>query len=313
LLQQTDLDDKVVSAVSAQVEAAGALHSELRAQIAAHPCSSDYNECIKTVTSSPLYMTHLAAHVDALIAATQPHVESLKPHIDTAFKSAKTAYGSAVEMAGVVAEKSSAASDRVSTLAGAMPDQVNSALDPAFAALQQASPQHHHVLPKKSIDRVLLICLVIFFVYNFWFIVRLGIKVFVLGMKLGFGISIKLPFKIAKMTASWSFFFCTGFYVCGLCRKRKTAEKKTGKQSADAKSSPKKSSKPATEKDLIQLLEKAKEKNKFNDGVSRLVEKAKSGKPLQEPEEMKGKEIKKDVLKKALAKYKEVDMKKLGL
>lgn len=60
-------------------------------------------------------------------------------------------------------------------------------------------------------------------------------------------------------------------------------------------------------------MDKAKEKGKLSDGVARLADAAKSGKPLQAPEEVKGKEVKKDVLKKALSKYKEVDQKKLGL
>jgi hypothetical protein len=311
LLEQTDVDDKVVSAVSTQMEAAGAFHSKVVEQITAHPCSSDYNECIKSITSSPIYMTHLAAHVDTLIAAAQPHMKTVQPHMDTALKTAKNAYGSAVEMAGVVREKSGVASDHVSTLAGAMPDHVNSVLDPAFVALKKASPEHHHVLPKKPFDRLLLICICLFFVYNFWFIVQICMKLFALATKLAIYIGIKLPFKVTMTWASWSFFFGTGFYVCGLCRKRKAAEN-NGK-SADAKSAPKKSSKPATEKELTQLLDKAKEKGKLNDGVARLVAAAKNGKPLTSPEEMKGKEVQKDVLKKTLAKYKDVDTKKLGL
>jgi len=320
LLQQTDVDDKVASVVSAQMEAARAFGSKVVDQISAHPCSSDYTECLKTITSSPTYKTHLAAHVDTLTTAAQPHADSVKPHMDTALKTVKTAYGSALEVARVVREKSGAALDHVSTLAGKTPDHLDSLLDPAFVALKKASPNHHHVLPKKPVDRLLLICIFLLFVYNFWFVVRIGTKLFTLASKLAIKIGIKLPFKVATTTASWSFFFGTGFYVCGLCRKRKAADAKTNKKSsdkksadADAKSEPKKGSKPATEKDLVQMLDKAKEKGKLNDGVQRLVDASKSGKPLQAPEEMKGKDVKKDVLKKALAKYKEIDMKKLGL
>jgi len=313
LLQQTDVDDKVVGLVSAQMEAAGAFRAKVVDQISAHPCSSDYSECIKTITSSPIYKTHLAAHVDTVTAAAQPHVESVKPHMDTALKTAKTAYGSALEMAGVVREKSGAALDHASTLAGKTPDHLDMVLDPAFVALKKASPNHHHVLPKKPFDRLLLIAIFLLFVYHFSFVVRVGMKLFAFASKLAINIGIKFPFKVTMTTVSWSFFFGTGFYVCGLCRKRKAADGKTKKKSADAKSEPKKGGKPATEKDLVELLNKAKGKGKLDDGVTRLVEAAKSGKPLQAPEEMKGKEVKKDVLKKALAQYKEVDMKKLGL
>lgn len=316
LLQQTDVDDKIASVVSAQMEAAGAYRSKVVDQISAHPCSSDYNECIKTITSSPTYKTHLAAHIDALTTAAQPHVDAVMPHMHTALKTVKTAYSGALEMAGVVREKSGAALDHVSNLAGKTPDHLDSLLDPAFVALKKASPNHHQVLPKKPVDRLLLICIFLVFVYNFWFVVRIGMKLFKLASKLAINAGIKLPFKVATTTASWSLFFGTGFYVCGLCRKRKAADAKTNKKSsgsADAKSEPKKPSKPATEKDLVQLLDKAKEKGKLSDGVTRLVDASKTGKPLQAPEEMKGKEVKKDVLKKALAKYKEIDIKKLGL
>jgi len=313
LLQQTEFDNKVVSAVSAQMAAAEALRSKVVDQITSHPCSSDFNECIKPITNSAIYKTHLAAHLDSLTKAVQPHVESARPHMDTALKSAKTAYGSAVEMAGVAQTQSGVAFDHVSSLAGKTPDHLHTMLDPAFVALQKASPKHHHVLPKKPFDRFLLICIALFFVYNFWFIVPIGMKLLALVTKLAVKIGIKLPFKVTATAISWSFFFGTGFYVCGLCRRREAADNKTGKKSADAKAEPKKGSKAATEKDLITLLDKAKEKGKLSDGVARLAEAAKSGKPLQAPEEVKGKEVNKNVLKKALSKYKEVDQTKLGL
>jgi len=312
LLQQTDVDDKVFSAVSAQMAAAEVLRSKVVDQITSHPCSSDFNECIKPITNSDIYKTHLAPHVDTLTKAAQPHVQSARPHMDTALKSAKTAYGSAVEMAGVARTQTGVAFDHVSTLAGKTPDHLHTVLDPAFVALQKVSPKHHHVLPKKPLDRLLLICIILFFTYNFWPIVRLGIQLLAFVTKLALMIGIKLPFKVTTTAMSWSFFFGTGFYVCGLCR-RKAGDNKTGKKSADAKSEPKKGSKVATEKELTTLLDKAKEKGKLSDGVARLADAAKSGKPLQAPEEVKGKEVKKDVLKKALSKYKEVDQKKLGL
>jgi len=313
LLQQTDVDDKVVSAVAAQLTAAGVFGSKVVDQITSHPCASDYNQCLKPITSHQLYKTHLAAHIDTLTTAAQPHVKTVQPHLDTAIKTAKTAYGSAVEMVGLARAKSGVALDQVSALAGQTPDHLHSMLDPAFVALKKASPEHHHVLPTKPFDRLLLICIFLFFVYNFWFIVRIGMKLLKLATKVAVSLGIKLPFKVTTTTLSWSFFFGTGFYVCGLCRKRKVAVTKTGKKSADAKSEPKKASKPATEKELTSMLDKAKEKGKLNDGVTRLVDAAKSGKALQGPEEMKGKEVKKDVLKKTLAKYKEIDLKKQGL
>merc|ERR1712129_681966 len=178
---------------------------------------------------------------------------SARPHMDTALKSAKTAYGSAVEMAGVARTQTGVAFYHVSTLAGKAPDHLHTVLDPAFVALQKVSPRHHHVLPKKPLDRLLLICVILFFTYNFWPIVRLGIQLLAFVTKLAITVGIKLPFNVTTTAMSWSFFFGTGLYVCGLCRRRKAGDNKTGKKSADAQSDPKKGSKAATEKELTTL------------------------------------------------------------
>lgn len=88
------------------------------------------------------------------------------------------------------------------------------------------------------------------------------------------------------------------------------------KKCADAKAEPKNTNgkkQPATLKELVQMLEKSQEKGKLSDGATRLAAAAKDGKALQAPEDMKGKVVTKDVLKKALGNFKDVDMKKLGL
>jgi len=319
LLDQTTVDEKVVDAVSGHVEAAKTFGGKVVDQIASHPCSSDYNECVKTVTSSPVYKTHLAAHVDTVMTAAKPHLDAAQPHVDTALEKARTAYASSVETATLVRQKSSDALEQASTIASKSPEYLHNVLDPAFSTLKKASPKHHHVLPKKPLDRLLLLCCIVVFIYSFWFVPRIGLMLVRFALSLAIALGIKVPLKVTKAVASWSFFFGTGFYVCGLCRRRKAAEEKKDKKSADAKSEPKKNgasngaSKPATEKEIVDLLEKTKQKGKLNDGVTRMVTAAKSGKALQAPDDMKGKEVKKDVLKKALAKFKEVDIKKLGL
>merc|ERR1711924_388370 len=132
-----------------------------------------------------------------------------------------------------------------------------------------------------------------------------------MGVRICYKLSVKLPLKVAGIWASWSFWFATGFYVCGLCRRRKadsaavasngkTPAKAKAKSGAEAKNG---ASKAATEQELVTMLEKTKEKGKLNDGAARLVAAAKDGKCLQAPKDMEGKQVTKDVLKKALAKF----------
>merc|ERR1712232_922363 len=115
--------------------AAEVVRSKVVDQVMSHPCSSDFNECIKLIKDSAIYRKHLAAHVDTLTKAAQPYVESARPHMDKALKSAKSAYGSAVEMAGVARTQSGVAFDHVSTFAGKTPEHLHTVLDPGFVAL----------------------------------------------------------------------------------------------------------------------------------------------------------------------------------
>lgn len=314
-LDQTSVDEQVVDFASTQFKTAGAFGAQIVDQVSAHPCASDLTACHKTITSHELYKTHLAAHVDTVSKAAEPHLATVRPHVDTALQHASAAYDSAKQYASLAQTHGGVAYGHVSSIAEKAPEHLetvaNAVLDPAFNAVKKVSPKNHKILPKKPLDRLLLISLVLFLIYNFWFIVRLGLKVLKLATKILLFFGIKVPFKVTTTTLSWSFFFGTGFYVCGLCRSRKKAVEKTNGK-ADAKSKPK-SVKPATEKELVDMLNKTKEKGKLMDGASKLCQHARSGKPLTSPEEMKDKEVKKDVLKKALDKFKELDRKKLAM
>jgi hypothetical protein len=301
LLGKTDLDEKVVGVVSDQLEVARTMSSKVVDQVTAHPCgSADYQKCVAHVTASPVYQAHVAPHVKTLTAAAEPHMDKINPAIDSATK----AYKSATEVVQTqvvptLKQITAMAREGMSSVLA----KIHVLIDPVFVMFGAASPQHHQVMPQDPLDRVLLVCTLLYLVFHFFFLVPL---LFWLAVALG----LKLPLKVTKKSLSWGFWFGTGFYVCGLCRKRKASNK-----SADAKAEPKKNtaSKPATLNELVEMLEKTKAKGKLTDGATRLADAAKNGKPLQGPEEMKGKVVSKDVLKKALAKFKEVDMKKLGL
>jgi hypothetical protein len=309
-LDQTTIDDQVTGAVYAQWDAASGVASKVASDISSHPCSADLKKC---VMETDIYKTHLAPHVATLSAAAQPHLDTVTPHLETATNAASMGYNSAVETAELVRQHSGVALGHISSIAEQTPGHVDTVTAPIFETIKKASPRHHRILPKKPIDRLLLIIFIGLFIYNFWFLVKIAKKVVKMVLKLAISLGVKLPFKITTTGLSWSIFFGTGFYMCGLCRRRKGAD--SNKKEADAKSAPKKNgaTKPATEKELTEMLNSAKEKKKLDDGVTRLASAAKSGTTLKAPEHMKGKEVKKDVLKKVLAKFKEVDVKKLGL
>jgi hypothetical protein len=310
LLAKTDIDDKVVSAVSGQAENAKALGSKVVDQIKAHPCGTglNYDACSKHITGSDIYKAHVAPHVKSLTPLAQPYVDQASVHVNPLLDSATKAYGTAakhveVTVVPTVRQTTDLAYGHATTAASAIPKHLNTVLEPLFAAFSAATPKHAKSLPKDPIDRLLLICFVAFLAYNLFFIVRILVKIATKCFVLVLSIFVKLPLKLTKMWISWGFFFGTGFYVCGLCRSKKSSK-------TDAKAG---ASKPATAKELETMLQKAQDKGKLNDGVTRLVTAAKSGKPLNAPEEMKGKVVSKDMLKGALKKFKDVDIKKLGL
>merc|ERR1711970_586666 len=93
-------------------------------------------------------------------------------------------------------------------------------------------------------------------------------------------ISLKLPYKIVSTTLSWLLFFATGFYCCGLCRRRSKANKGAkgkGAKTADAKgqeangkeangkeASGKESSDPyITQDEVAKLLDQAQKQGKL--------------------------------------------------
>jgi hypothetical protein len=320
LLQKTDVDEQIVSVVSSKAEVARAFSSKVVGQITAHPCGSSYDACSKHITESETYRTHVAPHVKTLTTVAQPHVESAKVYINPALEEVSKAYGTATKHVEVVVPtvKQSAAlafstfSLSASSVFSSIPGHLHKVLDPVFAAFSKASPQHGHVLPQDPVDRLLLIVVLLFVGYNMFFVVRLLLKVATRLTGVVTFLGLRVPLRVAGFIISYCFWIVTGFYVCGLCRKRKNDSKKSDPSKADAKAEPKKS-KPCSTDELVSMLKKTQEKGKLNDGVTRLVTAAQSGKPLTGPEEVKGKHVTKDALKKALGKFKEVDIKKLGL
>lgn len=318
LLQKTDIDEKVVSTVTGHVEAAKVLKTQVYDQITAHPCGSDYNECVKNITGSAVYMTHVAPHVKSLTIGAQPYMDSARVYVAPAFESAlKTAEHVEIHVVPTVKQRLSLVHDQISEIASKTPEHFKSLkghlhnlIDPIFVAFGTASPQHGDIIPHDAMDRLLLLCVYAVVGYYWlrlasfigWYLARILLKC-------GF----HLPLWITKMSFSWGFWFGTGFYVCGLCRRRRKATQTNVEPTKKGDAKANGEVKPVQVDELVKMLKKAEDKGKLNDGVARLATAAKSGKPLQGPEDMKGKRVAKDVLKSALSKFKSVDIKKLGL
>jgi hypothetical protein len=249
----------------------------------------------------------------------QPYVDKARVHVDPALESASKGYSTAAkaleEHVPKLKQKSALAISQVSDAASSAPGHLNKVLDPAFGAFSTAFPQHRSILPEDPVDRLLVLIVFLFFVYNFFFIarffLRIALRIASLVLRIAIGLGIKVPFKLTTSAMSWGFFFGTGFYVCGLCRRRKNAKGNSVPAEADAKAEPKKKA-AATVAELVTMLKKAEEKGKLDDGVARLASACKNNKELQ-VEGSKGKVVQKDELKKALAKFPKVDVKKLSL
>jgi hypothetical protein len=323
LLQKTDIDDKVVMAVSSHAEIVRAHGSRIYDQIKAHPCGSSYEECSKHITNSPAYQTNVAPHMKKVSELAQPYVDKAKVHVNPAVEAAGQAYSTASkaieEHVPKMKQKSTIALTQASDMAKSVPGHLNKVLDPLFGSFSTAFPQHRSILPEDPVDRLLVVCLFLFVAYNVFSIIRffmwITMRIIFIVARIFISLGIKFPFKLSAFAIRWGFWFGTGFYVCGLCRKRKKVSADKDPSKADAKAEPKKNGavQQATVDELVKMLKKTQEKGKLDDGVKRLVTAAKNGKALTVPEEMKGRQVSKDSLKKALGKFKEVDIKKLGL
>lgn len=246
-----------------------------------------------------------------------PALDTAKAHITPAYETAVDAASThlpTLKKAGSQAWESVMDTPRHADVAKAHLEKV---LDPVFLALGKASPAHRDALPKHPVDRLLMLLLA---VVAALVLLKFSFRSLKITLRLSrFAAKVvrfftKLPLWIAFKALAWSFWVATGFYVCGLCKRRKAAKvaekapakAKEAKGGAQAKG-------PASVADLQRMLEASKQKGKLQDGVKSLSTSAKTGKPLSVPKDMEGMHVTKDTLKKALGKFKEVDIKKLGL
>lgn len=334
LLDQTEHDDIVYDTVSAHAIAGWALTKDVAGKIAA----VDYKKHAESVTQHPIYVQHVAPAVGKASEMVQPHVDKyVSPAMakarDFAGPALDAAKGASVTASAHVSENVMPALRHVSNRAASeLPKHWETAqgglarsLDPIFEVAGKASPEHAKALPSHVWDRALVLLLVLFFAYylskHSLFLLKLSLRITWGAVKLVLKIFLKWAFL---KLLSYFIWFATGFYCCGICRSRKSKKQiepvKNGNAKGNEKSNGKESNhKPAqkaTAEEITHLLETSKKKDKLDPAVKLLVGMAGTGKAMTGknfPDAFQGKLLEKDVLKKALGKFKEVDVKKYKL
>lgn len=332
LLQHTTIDEKVVDAVSGHVGVAKDFTADVVGKLAA----VDYNEYMKNITQHEIYLSHFKPAMGKVAEGAQPYVdlyvnpalETAKVYTDPALATAKETYANAAKTVEVHVfpllwkhgRQVMTEIPRVWQLAQAY---LHVALEPVFGHLTKAAPTKAKALPKGPIDRLLAICCLLLVSYYtvrvgaflakllLWTAVRLALRL----VWLAFRLAVRAPLLLVRRALSLVFWLLTGFYCCGLCRRRGSKAAKATAAPSNAKEEVKKAQK-ATVAELEKMLEGSKKSKKLEQAAKLLAGMAGSGKPMNNsafPENVKGKLLDKDALKKALSKFKEVDQKKLGL
>eukprot|EP00928_Gymnodinium_smaydae_P080905 TRINITY_DN64508_c0_g1_i1.p1 TRINITY_DN64508_c0_g1~~TRINITY_DN64508_c0_g1_i1.p1 ORF type:complete len:369 (+),score=112.20 TRINITY_DN64508_c0_g1_i1:104-1210(+) len=297
LLEKTSVDEQVADIVSdglGKAKTAGA-------GVADTVMSVDYAGYVNKLKSHELYKTHVEKHLQPVLDQyVHPALEKAKSHVGPSLESVKTAGNQAFGMASEQAPKAF-------EQAGS---QANSVLSKAFEKLAQVFPGYAGSFPESLMDRVLFLFLGTFLTYHLLMLalwaLRINVKLAGVCMKLAkfaFFLAVTLPFRIV----GFFFWIGTGFYCCGLCRRK---AKKVAEESSSATA---KGEKPATVDELKKLLDNAKKEKKLEAAVKQLLSLAKGGKAMTAPKNMEGKKVTKEILKQAVGKFKELDAKKLGL
>jgi len=299
----------------------------------------NYRDYVKELKSHPFYLSNVAPHVDKAMAAVQPHIDQ---HMAPVLEKASIHLAPVMKMVSEQYEKASGAlhSDVLPKLktyrAQAYDKHVvaqlfldQRLLAPMFDSFARVAPDHAASLPQSSLDRVFFLLVAAFLLYNAVFLGRkmLQLAFFVLRIcfkstwKL-FSVLVLLPIAICFKILGFFLWIGTGFHCCGLCTRKskasklsdaasKTKDDKNGKKEAGKKED--NDVKDATVAEITTLLENAKKEKKLEAAAKQLAGLVKSGKAMSTPKSMANKKVTKDVLTKACAKFKEVDIKKLGM
>jgi len=312
LLDQTTMDETVIAAASGPAAKA-----------------KDYTVSTLYTTSASIRNIDYAAHYKSFVA---PHVgaagdvlyTNLRPHLEStgALDAATSAYSTVkdtvaphlLKVGGMAYEHTAHAFAAAPSLLSRGRAALEQLLEGIFKLFARVSPDQAEALPKDFYDRIFLLVLCVVVLLNLyvftkwaWWLTKLVLrfKKFIMKMFL------KPIFKLIRFTLGCVCCMGTCCYCCGLCRKK--GSKANGGKAPAAAAKTNGVHKKASAAQVTMLLQKSKDKGKLNDGVKTLVKTVKNEEQLKAPPDMKGMMVTKETLKEALKKFKEVDVKTLGL
>jgi hypothetical protein len=314
-LKQTDLDDKAYEHISKHYGSVSAFAQNLVAQVSA----VDYNAHLSMVTDK--YSTHVAPHVLTATTMAQPHWEQhvqplmekagvhLKPHLEVAKGHVDRHYKTfETDHLPLLKTKGNQAYEKVSDFSKLGVEAVlEKAMSPIFALLVKAAPNHAKALPAQPLDQLLLLVVMVLALYISlragWVALRVALKTTRIGAKITLvltKVAVFLPISLVLRVLQFTLWISTGFYCCGLCRRKSVAKK--GAESKGASKDKAEAAKKVSLEDVVALLTEAQKKKKLDEAVKQAVKLCKSGKAFSQPKHMEGKIVTQDTLKGALKK-----------
>jgi len=346
-LQQTDLDEKIVAKVGAQVGTARGAAGKMASNIKERIQSVNYTDVMDRVSSSKAYQS-VSETMAEKTQSLRPHFDKARVHLEPAFAKAQDLAGPALakaqpawEMARnkavdtyvrgaaavqthvlpVLKRGGSSAFDQGSAVGLS---QLEKLMTPIFDAVAQAAPDQAETLPTHPVDRLLFLVVgVVLAFYSLYFIrsslrivLRLTAKTSWMSLKL-FRLIVMIPLRIVLYLMDLVWWVATLFYCCGLLRKNKKAgklaakAKKQEKKNGDSGDKAENKAETVTAAECQTLLEAAQKKKKLDEGAQQLAKFVKQNKPMTAGA-VQGKILTKEVFLQACKKC-GVNIKKLEL
>jgi len=311
-LDQTDIDDQVYGKVTEHFGTARAVTVDMMGKVA----SIDYKEHLNSLTQHDVYKTHIAPTMDAVHKTAQPYVkEYVNPALEKVYGATKHMNEN---MIPEVQGKMAMVNDHVNP--NVLMSKAGRIIDPIYVAAGKASPKLARVFPSDTWDRILLLVVGVISFYYFlsttYFLTRKGFWVTRKTTSFAITIFVVLPLWLIWKAVRLVLCLTTCGFCCGICSRRQATENGKNEKNGKNGKEDKKEQKKLTDEEINQLLQKSKSKGKLEEAVKVLVTRAKDGKPLtgkQFPENVVNRSLDVATLKKALAKHKEIDLKKVGL
>lgn len=315
-LQQTTIDEQLVTAVSRAKAHATSFKNQVT--------SMDYKGYVNNLKAHPGYLAHVAPHVSTVSDLLAPHLDTVQMHLTPVYQAAQTHYATVTaamqnSLFPSLWHHSSQAFDAASSGAEKLThldDKLGDLLDPFFKATATAAPEQSKFLPNNSVDRLLFLVGLLIFTF---FLAKMFTRTAVVVGKnscVMLRFALWMPLRLIGWFVGVFIFVITGFYCCGVCRRKKAVavvDKAKSSITKQAENVDVKTVTEATLAEVIQILEESKKEGSLPARSKKLAAVVKSGKPSNGIKAIEGKTLAKETLKKALGKFKEINTKDLGL